>query len=477
MALPRGSRPGGEPAGRAGRLARARRSWRDWRRTRPFWGGLLVAAGGGEIIATTLVSLGVTLRVGLGGVGGLLGTVIALVLVLCGILLWLSPAQRAFYSIVAVVLALATFNTINLGGFGIGMLLGITGGALGFAWTPQAQGEHWPAGTPRPGQPPRPRRPGPKSPPAGWGDRLLREWRRGVRAVRGQPGGRLSATRLPGGQSRSGQSRSGQSRSGQPSRHSPHRLPGFAALPLGLSLALAAAPAVTGAPRIPAGPGTAAVPGSAGAPGCLIIILCPSPNPSPHPSASPSKTPTPSPGPTPSPSPTGTSPSHHGHPGKRHGSHHRGHIKRTAPTHGLVAAASASTLTAGSARIAGLSYDGVAKVPRATGGPLRMMKFAIQSVTLTGRPALTISERGSTAVTTTSALSFTGHVVLYATRLSGNLLGVPLTLTPDSPESLVLRLLKPFSQHLTVTMTNVVTGHPLTLADSSQWRGFTIRVH
>ncbi len=443
VALPRGGDPGGEHAGIPGRLRRARRGWRNWRRTRPFWGGLLVVAG------------------------GLLGTVIALVLVLCGILLWLSPAQRAFYSIVAVVLALATFNTINLGGFGIGMLLGITGGALGFAWTPQARGART-TGTPRPGQPPRSRLPGPKSPPAQWRDRLVQEWRRGVRAVRGQLGGRPSATRLPGGQNGGG----------QPSRHSPHRLPGLAALPLGLSLALAAVPAVTGAPRMPARPGTAAAaPGSAGAPCCLIVILCPSPSPSPHPSPRPSKTPTPGPGPAPGPSPTGTPPGHHGHPGNGHGSHHRGHFKRAAPAHSLVATTAASTLTAGSARIAGLSYDGVAKVPRAAGGPRRMMKFDIQSVTLTGRPRLTITERGSTATTTTSVLSFTGHVVLYATRLSGDLLGVPLTLTPDSPESVVLRLLKPFSQHLTVTMTNVVTGHPLTLADSSQWRGFTITVH
>jgi uncharacterized protein DUF6114 len=404
------------------RLRRARRGWRSWRRSRPFWGGLLVVAGGAEIISTTLVSLSVTLRVGLGGVGGLLGTVIALVLVLCGVLLWLSAAQRAFYSIVAVVLALATFNTINLGGFLVGMLLGITGGALGFAWTPESQGE---------------RRARPKSRPAGWRDRLRRS---AMRALPGHSGGR-------------------------PPRHNPHRLVGLAGLPLALPLALAAAPGLAAAPAAPA------------ASACIIVILCPSPSPSPHPSRTPA--PAPSPGPTrgpgatpgpratPSPSAKSTGP----------GSRHSGHVRRTAAGHGLVVASAVSTLTAGSARIVGLSYDGVAKVPRATGGALRMMKFDLQSVTLTGRPTLTISERGSTAVTTTSVLSFTGHVVLYATKLSGDLLGAPLTLTPDSPQALVLRLLKPFTNHLTVTMTNVVTGHPLTLADGSRWRGFTIRVH
>lgn len=457
-ALPRGSGSQDPVTGRAGR---ARRRWRDWRRSRPFWGGLLVVAGGAEIIATTLVSLGVTLRVGLGGVGGLLGTIIALVLVLCGVLLWLSPAQRAFYSIVAVVLALATFNTINLGGFLIGMLLGITGGALGFAWTPgqPARGGQAPGGQAGRG-------PGPGGRLAG----QLRTWWRS----RGQPAagtghGWQPARWLPGHWS-----------GGREPRRNSHRLPAVAALPLGLSIVLAGAGtwfghAALAGSMAPGAPGVTAVagePAAGGDPGCLIIILCPSPSPSPHPSPHPSQTATPSP----SPSATGTPPpGHHGHQPKGH--RHRGHVKRTAPTHGLAVATAASTLTAGSARIVGLSYDGVAKVPRRTGGPLRMMKFGIQSVTLTGRPTLTITERGSTAVTTTSALSFTGHVVLYATKLSGDLLGVPLTLTPDSPESLVLRLLKPFSQHLTVTMTNVVTGHPLTLADSSQWTGFTIRVH
>ena len=115
---------------------RARTAWRNWRRSRPFWGGLLIVLGGGEILSTSVVSLGPTFRVGLGGVNGFLGTVIAFVLALCGLLLWFSPAQRVFYSIVAVVLALATFNTINYGGFFIGMLLGVIGGGLAFAWSP-----------------------------------------------------------------------------------------------------------------------------------------------------------------------------------------------------------------------------------------------------------------------------------------------------------------------------------------------------
>jgi hypothetical protein len=141
-----------------------------------------------------------------------------------------------------------------------------------------------------------------------------------------------------------------------------------------------------------------------------------------------------------------------------------------------VAATVPSVLTAGSARLVGLGYDGVALVPRTSGRPVPMMKFTLQSVTLTGHPTLTIHQNGSVAVTRTSLLSFSGHVVLYATKLSGDLLGIPVTLTASSPLSLVLRLLKPLTQGLTVTMTNVVTDQPVATAGASQWASYVISV-
>ena len=55
-------------------------------------------------------------------------------LLLCGVLLWFNPAQRTFYSLLSILLALGSWITSNLGGFFIGMILGIVGGALAFAW-------------------------------------------------------------------------------------------------------------------------------------------------------------------------------------------------------------------------------------------------------------------------------------------------------------------------------------------------------
>lgn len=112
-----------------------RHAFREWRRSRPFWAGLLIAIGGAELIIVPLASapLPVVVHAGIAGISSWL---VGLLLALIGILLWLQPAQRTFYGIVAVLLGLAAFVTSNFGGFGIGMILALVGGSMGFAWAP-----------------------------------------------------------------------------------------------------------------------------------------------------------------------------------------------------------------------------------------------------------------------------------------------------------------------------------------------------
>jgi hypothetical protein len=76
----------------------------------------------------------VVLHIGLQGVAGY---AIPIVLVLLGVLLWINPAQRLFYSLVSAVLVLASWLTSNLGGFLLGLLLGIIGAALAFGCVPR----------------------------------------------------------------------------------------------------------------------------------------------------------------------------------------------------------------------------------------------------------------------------------------------------------------------------------------------------
>ncbi|MEU8821288.1 DUF6114 domain-containing protein [Actinoplanes sp. NPDC048796] len=113
-----------------------RSSFSRWRHARPFWGGLLVTLAGAEILISVKAPLPVVVHVGMQGLAGFL---VPMILLLCGILLLVSPAQRLFYSLVAAALSLGSWLTSNLGGFIVGMLLGLVGSALAFAWSPRPE--------------------------------------------------------------------------------------------------------------------------------------------------------------------------------------------------------------------------------------------------------------------------------------------------------------------------------------------------
>ncbi|MFJ6138430.1 DUF6114 domain-containing protein [Kitasatospora sp. NPDC092286] len=115
----------GAPAGRTG--------WRGWRGRRPFWGGLLVLLGGAEILFTLRAPLPVVLHIGM---QGLTGYLVPALMVVCGALILFNPAQRLFYSVLAVLSSLASWMTSNLGGFLLGMLIGVVGSCLAFGWLP-----------------------------------------------------------------------------------------------------------------------------------------------------------------------------------------------------------------------------------------------------------------------------------------------------------------------------------------------------
>ena len=114
-------------------------AFRAWRRSRPFWGGLLLVLAGLELLAIPLLSVlahGSVKVVIYIGIGGVFGVLIGGLLVACGLLIWFHPVQRVFYAIAGVLLAVASFVATNLGGFFLGMLLGVTGASLSFGWTP-----------------------------------------------------------------------------------------------------------------------------------------------------------------------------------------------------------------------------------------------------------------------------------------------------------------------------------------------------
>lgn len=110
-----------------------KRSFRQWRRARPFWGGVLTLLAGAEIFGLTAGPF--TLSV-LKATATLSSILIPLVLLILVIATWRQVELRSITGPVIIVLALATLVVANLGGFVIGMLLGVIGGSLIFAWTP-----------------------------------------------------------------------------------------------------------------------------------------------------------------------------------------------------------------------------------------------------------------------------------------------------------------------------------------------------
>lgn len=349
--------------------SRAPHGFRRWRRTRPFWGGVFAVLGGVELVAIPLAPMPLVVHQGLAGVASWL---IGALLVTAGALMWLQPAQRSFYGILAVLLSLASFLTSNFGGFLVGMLLGLLGGALGFAWSPAPDG-------PRP-------------------DATPRDGRHGAHAA--PRGGRLTALAIPA-------------------------LLGFHLL----------APTPTPSPSAASTPAPSATPSAQ--PG-TAAAAAPTATPTPTPSATPSATPSPSATPTPTAMPG---------PAKDAGTGPRVYTD-------------AGTLRADSLTMSGLSYDGVASLPSA-GGTVKALKFSMSKAVLKNVDQ-TAAHGGATARTRTGGLTLTGDVVMYTTKMSAKLLGLPVTFTPAAPPPLTL----PY-----MVMTDVVSEQPSVTAGGAQISG------
>ncbi|MGF1428435.1 DUF6114 domain-containing protein [Kitasatospora sp. LaBMicrA B282] len=121
----------------AGLFTRVRLRFRAWRRTRPFWGGLISAVGGLPILYFPYAHLtlsGVTMTMSTtAGAGSL---VIGLLMIALALSAWFQPVIRVFCGIGVTILTLISIPVSNLGGFGLGLILGLIGGGLLCSWAP-----------------------------------------------------------------------------------------------------------------------------------------------------------------------------------------------------------------------------------------------------------------------------------------------------------------------------------------------------
>lgn len=118
-------------------FSKARLAFRNWRRSRPFWGGLLVLLAGFPILYFPYANLNIgTLSLHLATSAGAASLLIGLLMMALGVSAWFQPHVRVFAGIAALVLSLVSIPMSNLGGFGMGLILGLFGGTLLCAWAP-----------------------------------------------------------------------------------------------------------------------------------------------------------------------------------------------------------------------------------------------------------------------------------------------------------------------------------------------------
>ena len=129
MSLPVYTPPPREPVTWRGRRERFAR----WRGTRPFWGGVWTIVAGIYLWGLTAAPIGVVVIQGVAGVSAI---VICLVYVLLTLVAWSQPQLRVVTGGIVIVLALAAILLTNLGGFIVGTLMGLHGGASMIAWKP-----------------------------------------------------------------------------------------------------------------------------------------------------------------------------------------------------------------------------------------------------------------------------------------------------------------------------------------------------
>lgn len=202
---------------------------------------------------------------------------------------------------------------------------------------------------------------------------------------------------------------------------------------------------------------------------CILgICFGPTSSPTPAPSASSSASPNPLPLPSVS-LPVGTSlPAGPSASGTAKANGKKAAQKNASADPGLVASAATEVLTAGSATLAHFAYAGNVTLPVGDGGSVSMMKFTADSITLAGGVTETVAQGGTTTVTSSPTLAFSGGVTLYATKLTGSLLGVPLTFTPSTVSAVLLTIASVLTSSATITMTNVTTDQPIVIAGALQ---------
>ncbi|MEV6393300.1 DUF6114 domain-containing protein [Streptomyces sp. NPDC051907] len=138
------------------------RRFRAWRGSRPFWAGLFTVFGGIPIAYFPYATFQLGhMTLSLSTTAGAGSLIIGVLLVTLGLTMWFHHIVRVFAGVATILLALISIPVANLGGFIIGFLFSLLGGALALSWAPgkpvaqpakTAEPESEPEGSPVPEQ-------------------------------------------------------------------------------------------------------------------------------------------------------------------------------------------------------------------------------------------------------------------------------------------------------------------------------------
>lgn len=125
---------------RSEKLEKQNRRFSRWRKGRPFGAGLLMMLAGIVIMAPAYLSFSVSnIQIQISTMGGVSTAVIGILLITCGLMCWFRGEGRILAGVAAIILSILALWQSNFGGFGIGLILGLIGGALALAWDPQSR--------------------------------------------------------------------------------------------------------------------------------------------------------------------------------------------------------------------------------------------------------------------------------------------------------------------------------------------------
>ena len=114
------------------------RGFGNWRRRRPFAAGLFMLLSGIIMIVPAYLSFEVSnIVIQVSTISGVSTLLIGALLITSALMTWFKPDTRLLTGVASLILGIVALPMSNIGGFVLGTLCAVIGGALALSWTNQ----------------------------------------------------------------------------------------------------------------------------------------------------------------------------------------------------------------------------------------------------------------------------------------------------------------------------------------------------